>query len=81
MKIRDKGPGIPEDLIAHVFEPFFRVDAVRRKTMPGAGLGLAIAKEIIGRFGRTIAIANSATPKGLIQTVRLPIGEQRERLT
>lgn len=78
VKIRDKGPGIPEDLIAHVFEPFFRVDAARRKTMPGAGLGLAIAKEIIERFGGTIAIANSATPKGLIQTVRLPIAESRE---
>lgn len=67
-----------EDLIAHVFEPFFRVDAARRKTMPGAGLGLAIAKEIIERFGGTIAIANSATPKGLIQTVKLPIAESRE---
>lgn len=73
VRIRDRGPGIPEDLIAHVFEPFFRVDAARRKTMPGAGLGLAIAKEIIERFGGSIAIANSAKPKGLMQTVRLPL--------
>lgn len=73
VRIRDKGPGIPDELIAHVFEPFFRVDAARRKTMPGAGLGLAIAKEIIERFGGTITIANGEKPKGLIQTVRLPL--------
>lgn len=79
VRIRDRGPGIPEDLIAHVFEPFFRVDAARRKTMPGAGLGLAIAKEIIERFGGSIAIANSAKPKGLVQTVRLPLARPEER--
>jgi signal transduction histidine kinase len=71
--IRDRGPGIPPDLIANVFEPFFRVDAARRKTMPGAGLGLAIAKEIIERFGGSITIENSEDPKGLVQTVRLPL--------
>jgi signal transduction histidine kinase len=80
MRIRDKGPGMPEELIAHVFEPFFRVDAARRKSMPGAGLGLAIAKEIIERFGGTIAIANTDRPKGLIQTVRLPLSGSPERL-
>lgn len=77
VRIRDRGPGIPEDLIAHVFEPFFRVDVARRKTMPGAGLGLAIAKEIIERFGGSIAIANSAKPKGLVQTVRLPLAPDK----
>ena len=71
--IRDRGPGIPPDLIANVFEPFFRVDAARRKTMPGAGLGLAIAKEIVERFGGSITIANADEPKGLVQTVRLPL--------
>lgn len=74
--IRDQGPGIPEDLIDQVFEPFFRVDVARRKTMPGAGLGLAIAREIIERFGGTIVIANSAKPKGLVQTVILPVAEK-----
>lgn len=79
VRIRDKGPGIPDELIAHVFEPFFRVDAARRKTMPGAGLGLAIAKEIIERFGGTITIANGDKPKGLIQTVRLPLATGEDR--
>jgi signal transduction histidine kinase len=66
--IRDEGPGIPQELIGRVFEPFFRVDLARRKSIPGVGLGLAIAKEIIERFGGTITIANHKK-QGLIQTV------------
>src|SRR5258708_25046742 len=49
--IDDEGPGIPEQSMSRVFEPFFRVDAARRKSGPGAGLGLAIAKEIVERHG------------------------------
>ncbi|UXS03309.1 ATP-binding protein [Agrobacterium tumefaciens] len=69
--ITDDGPGIPEELIGRVFEPFFRVDPARRKSVPGAGLGLAIAKEIIERFGATISIANRKKT-GLAQTVIFP---------
>jgi signal transduction histidine kinase len=71
LTIVDEGPGIPEDLLGQVFEPFFRVDPARRKTAPGAGLGLAIAKEIINRFGGEISIANRRSG-GLQQTVRFP---------
>lgn len=69
--IADEGPGIPEELLGQVFEPFFRVDAARRKTLPGAGLGLAIANEIVERFGGTITIANRK-PSGLLQIVKFP---------
>lgn len=72
LTIIDDGPGIPDHLMGQVYEPFFRVDAARRKTGPGAGLGLAIAKEIIERFGGTIAIANRK-PSGLAQTVTMPL--------
>ncbi|WP_253949037.1 ATP-binding protein [Mangrovicoccus sp. HB161399] len=68
--IRDAGPGLPPDMLGRVFEPFFRVDPARRKTLPGAGLGLAIAREILERFGGTIEIAN-LEPRGLCQTVTL----------
>ncbi|TRW99378.1 HAMP domain-containing protein [Paracoccus sp. M683] len=70
--IRDQGPGIPADLLGQVFEPFFRVDPSRAKTLPGAGLGLAIAREIIERFGGTIAIRN-LSPRGLLQQISLPM--------
>ncbi|MDY8110008.1 ATP-binding protein [Fulvimarina sp. 2208YS6-2-32] len=71
--IVDAGPGIPEAMIERAFEPFFRVDAGRRKFKPGAGLGLAIAKEIVDRLHGTIEIRNR--PRGgLEQVVRLPAG-------
>jgi len=68
--IADNGPGIPPEMLDRVFEPFFRADISRRKVIPGAGLGLAIAKEIVERFGGTITIANRM-PRGLLQTVSL----------
>jgi signal transduction histidine kinase len=76
--ITDHGPGIPPDLMAQVFEPFFRVDPARRQTVPGAGLGLAIAKEIVDRTGGRIEIANRLAG-GLIQTVTLPVKDVAAR--
>ena len=68
LTIADSGPGIPPELLAKAFEPFFRVDPGRRQSVPGAGLGLAIAKEIIERHGGTITLENR-TGGGLSQTV------------
>jgi signal transduction histidine kinase len=68
--IADRGPGIPPELIEQAFEPFFRVDPGRRQQVPGAGLGLAIAREIVVRSGGGIAIRNR-DGGGLIQTVTL----------
>lgn len=58
LTIDDHGPGIPPELLNKAFEPFFRVDPGRRQSVPGAGLGLAIAKEIIERYGGSITLAN-----------------------
>ncbi|TPN42961.1 MULTISPECIES: ATP-binding protein [unclassified Mesorhizobium] len=58
LTISDNGPGIPPDLINKAFEPFFRVDPGRQQSVPGAGLGLAIAKEIIERYGGTVTLEN-----------------------
>ncbi|WP_321342154.1 ATP-binding protein [Breoghania sp.] len=72
IRILDEGPGIPESLIDQIFEPFFRVDLARRKTIPGAGLGMLIAREIIERLAGTITIENR-DPRGLRQTISFPI--------
>ena len=70
--VEDSGPGIPDHLIDKVFEPFFRAEPGRVQTMPGAGLGLAIAHEIIDRFGGSITIRNGEAG-GLIQTIRFSL--------
>lgn len=70
--IDDCGPGIPENFLASAFEPFFRVDRARRQRIPGAGLGLAIAKEIVERQGGMLKIENRQ-PFGLRQTLSFEI--------
>lgn len=71
LTVEDQGPGIPADILDRVFEPFFQVDPARQRATPGVGLGLAIAKEIIERFGGDITIENAPTG-GLRQVLRLP---------
>lgn len=73
--IEDQGPGIPPALLERAFEPFFRVDPARKATTPGAGLGLAIAKEIVARNGGQLTIANRPSG-GLVQVVTLPLAKE-----
>lgn len=75
--IEDDGPGIPEEVLGQVFEPFFRADPARRQNIPGAGLGLTIAHEIVTRAGGSIQIVNRPGG-GLLQTVFLPEAREPE---
>jgi signal transduction histidine kinase len=78
--IDDEGPGIPDQSMSRVFEPFFRVDPARRKSGPGAGLGLAIAKEIVERHGGKLTLQNRS-PNGLRQRITFPACFAEERRT
>ena len=42
----DDGPGIPEDMLERVFEPYFRLESSRNRALGGTGLGLAIARNM-----------------------------------
>jgi signal transduction histidine kinase len=67
VSVRDSGPGIPPDMLEHVFERFYQGTGIRT----GVGLGLAIAREIALAHGGTICAANA--PEGGAEfTVRLP---------
>jgi signal transduction histidine kinase len=57
--IRDTGPGIPSEVLPHVFEPFYRGDEARERA-GGAGLGLTIAQSIADAHGATIDIVSEA---------------------
>jgi len=71
--ITDQGPGIPQDRLADVFEPFVRLEESRSEETGGIGLGLAISRSIIHAHGGTIALENG-DDRGLKAVVRLPIG-------
>lgn len=71
VRIDDDGPGIPEDRIDDVFEPFTRVDNSRSRSTGGAGLGLAIARQLSRRMEGTITLQNRQEG-GLSVTIRIP---------
>jgi len=71
IEIADRGGGIPDALLERATEPFFRADPAR-SAGGGAGLGLAIAQEIIQRNNGRLTLAN-ARGGGLVQTVAFPI--------
>jgi two-component system OmpR family sensor kinase len=66
LTVGDAGPGLPEDQLAQVFEPFHRVAADRDPHPEGAGLGLAIAARAMQAHGGRIEARNlpGATPAG-----------------
>lgn len=70
--IRDQGIGIPEDELAHVFDPFFRASNVLNT--PGSGLGMAIVKSAVDLHGGTITV-ESKLGLGTTVTVRIPLQE------
>ena len=71
VRVDDNGPGIPEDKIGEVFEPFTRVENSRSRSTGGAGLGLAIARQLSRRMGGTIDLQNRPEG-GLSVTIRIP---------
>ncbi|HXP96555.1 MAG TPA: ATP-binding protein, partial [Telmatospirillum sp.] len=56
--IDDEGPGIPEEALGQVFEPFFRLDEARSSETGGSGLGLSIAQSVVHNHGGTILLSN-----------------------
>ena len=71
--VRDHGPGVPEEALAHLFRPFFRVESARDRGSGGVGLGLAITQRAIEAHRGTVT-AKNAPGGGLKVTIILPIG-------
>lgn len=69
IRIRDFGPGVPEELLERLFDPFFRVEDDRNRRQGGTGLGLSIARRAIEVHGGSIH-ARNANP-GLCVEIRL----------
>lgn len=58
IRIRDRGPGIPEQELERVFEPFYRLEGSRSRDTGGTGLGLSIARNIAQLHGGALSLRN-----------------------
>ena len=67
VRVRDHGPGVPEDMLEKVLEPFVRVEDSRSRQTGGAGLGLTIARALAEKNGATLTLRNH--PEGGLEAV------------
>jgi signal transduction histidine kinase len=71
VKVMDRGPGIAEEELAHVMEPFYRVENSRNRSTGGTGLGLAIAQQLALALGGSLTLSHREGG-GLCAELRLP---------
>lgn len=70
-RIADRGPGIPRDELAHIFDPFYRGTRAVDEQIHGTGLGLSLARRIVEAHGGTLSV-RSEPGKGAEFLIRIP---------
>ncbi len=70
--VEDEGPGVPPNELTRIFEPFYRVEQARERQTGGAGLGLAIARHVVGMHGGSVTAKNRESG-GLALSIALPV--------
>jgi len=58
VRVLDSGPGVPDEALPKIFEPFYRLDDARNRQTGGAGLGLSIADRAIRLHGGQLRASN-----------------------
>ncbi len=58
ISVLDNGPGIPEEKLETVFEPYYRLESSRNSTTGGTGLGLCIARNMAALNGAELTLTN-----------------------
>ena len=71
VRVLDSGPGVPEEALEKIFEPFYRLDDARNRQTGGAGLGLSIADRAVRLHGGQLRASNR-NEGGLEIEIRIP---------
>lgn len=74
LNVSDSGPGVPEDSLTKLFQPFYRIDDARGRLTGGVGLGLAITERAVRFHGGKVS-AHNRPEGGLRIEIRLPLIE------
>ncbi|MRR36290.1 two-component sensor histidine kinase, partial [bacterium] len=72
IRVRDHGPGLPEEALTEIFRPFYRSAEARDRQSGGAGIGLAITERAVRMHSGEVKAENAAD-SGLVVTIRLPL--------
>jgi two-component system sensor histidine kinase CpxA len=72
IRVSDSGPGVPEESLDKIFQPFYRIDDARGRSTGGVGLGLAITDQAIRLHGGSVKASN-LSEGGLGIEIRLPL--------
>jgi two-component system sensor histidine kinase CpxA len=75
VRVLDSGPGVPDEALAKIFEPFYRLDDARNRQTGGAGLGLSIADRAVRLHGGQVRASNRKEG-GLEIEIRIPAVEK-----
>jgi two-component system OmpR family sensor kinase len=70
-EVHDNGPGLPEEELERVFQPFYRAPAARASNKHGSGLGLAVCRSIARAHGGDVLLRRGE--HGLVAQLRLPL--------
>ena len=70
--VSDTGPGVPEEFVSHLFEPFMQADASITRRHGGLGLGLSIVHQLVQLHGGTVTSVNAGAGQGAIFSVCIP---------
>ncbi len=73
IRIRDHGPGVPEEALGHLFQPFYRVEQARDRETGGVGLGLALTERAVLLHDGKVRASNSPDGGLVVEVVLGPV--------
>jgi signal transduction histidine kinase len=77
IRVRDRGVGIPEDLLAKVFDLFVQAPSALNRAQGGLGIGLALVRALVDLHGGTAHVESAGPGKGAEFSVCLPLVEEQ----
>ena len=78
VSVRDNGMGIPLDMQARVFDMFAQLDTAQARTQGGLGIGLTLARSLVGLHGGSVDVVSAGPGTGSEFVVRLPLPTRQD---